>query len=477
MKGTRFMNLLKKLYSYSHDDKYKIIKIFGKEFKFRDTNFIIDNLSDKVNYLDERLSVITDSMIESVNQDIKYEHKFIQYDIKHLILDKRLKFFNSDKKPKVVILTYNYAHWSMNSVVQAMLKEKFDVKIVVSPENDVEETIREETYIKTCEFFEKLGYNVIRGWNPVYDLDTDRPDIIIYQTHWMGNYLPEYNIENWYNKVLCISIPYGIGNVKINNEQFNQLFHNMVWFICEEAEPVKKMAEKYSDNKGINAIVTGYPKLDDLYLDYNVDEYWKNPDLKKIIYAPHYSINTNWNVDMSTFHLYYKKIYDYVKEHENIEMQLKPHPLLKTRCILKNVMSEKDYNEYTDSWNNLPNGGCADIGNYMGLFSTSDALLLDSLSFTAEYMCTKKPICFINKYSTKEELLDRFNEFGQMVMENCYIAQNWDDIQKFIDDVVIAGNDYMYEQRCEFFNKYLDVNTGHVGEYIVNKIKEELFIK
>ncbi len=104
-------------------------------------------------------------------------------------------------------------------------------------------------------------------------------------------------------------------------------------------------------------------------------------------------------------------------------------------------------------------------------------MILDSLGFITEYLYTKKPICFINKFINKEELLTHFNEFGQMAIQQCYIAQSWKDIEKFINDVIINGNDYMKPQREEFFNKYLNVNKGCVGKYIVDYIKSKLRIE
>ena len=400
---------------------------------------------------------------------------------KKLIAEKNFKFINSDKKPYVLILIYHRAHWAMDTVCKAMLQNNFNVKILISPAMEIEESLREQELEDNYNFFKTLGYDVIKGYDfntkQAYDINENIPDIIIYQTHWMWDYLPEYDVKYFYNKALCISIPYGFYVVNIQQDQFNQEFHNLVWLNCAETPIAKDMAIKYAKNKGKNVIVTGYPKMDKLYSLHTEKYFWKNEKNLKIIYAPHYSINTNWNVNFANFHIYYKQFYDFVRNNPSVDFAFKPHPMLKSRCIQTQTMTGCEYDKYIKNWNDLNNGIVVNTGEYLDLFKTSDAMVLDSLSFIAEYLYTQKPICFINKFKDSNELLSHFNEFGQMVIKQCYVAQSWEDIENFINEVVIKGNDPMKKQRENFYEKYLSINEGHVGEKIVEIVKKELSIK
>ena len=379
------------------------------------------------------------------------------------------------------ILIYHRAHWAMDSVYQELIKSGFNVQIIVTPAMEVEEILREKELEDNYKFFKELGYNVIKGYDyktkTLYNIEKNLPDIIFYQTHWMLDYPEEYRIENLYNRVLCVGIPYGPYIANIQECQFNQEFQNLVWLNCAENIVAKQMAEKYADNNGCNVIMAGYPKMDNIYNSNITDNYWKTENLKKIIWAPHYSINNGWEIDYANFHIYYEKFFDFTKNNKNIEMIIKPHPMLKSRCIQTNTMTEEGYENYINNWNNLPNGSCVTTGKYLDLFKTSDAMILDSLGFISEYLYTKKPICFISKFLNKQELLTHFNEFGQMAIQQCYIAQSWKGIEEFINEVVIGGNDYMKPQREEFYDKYLKINEGYAGKAIVDYIKTELEIK
>ena len=384
-------------------------------------------------------------------------------------------------KISVGILIYHRAHWAMDSVYQELVKSGFDVKIIITPAMEIEESLREQEIEDNYNFFKNLGYNVIRGYdyktNTSYDIEKNLPDIIFYQTHWMWDYPQEYDIKNFYNKALCISIPYGPFVAAIQQEQFNQEFHNLVWLNCAENIVAQEMAEKYAYNCGTNVKLTGYPKMDYILDGKITHNDWKTNNLKRIIWAPHYSINTGHNINYANFHIYYEKFFDFLKDNKNIEMIMKPHPMLKSRCVQTGTLTEEGYENYVNAWNNLTNGSCVTRGNYLDLFKTSDAMILDSLGFISEYLYTKKPICFINKFINKEELLTHFNEFGQMAIQQCYIAQSWKDIENFVNEVVIGGNDYMKSQREEFYSKYLSINEGCAGKAIVDYIKTQLGIE
>lgn len=416
-----------------------------------------------------------------IANDKKHNFNFTMINIERECLVQLKKQEAKKRKLNVSILVYHRAHWAIDSVYNELINSGFNVQIIITPAMEIESSLREQELENNYNFFKNLGYNVIRGYdfkkNKLYDLEKNLPDIIFYQTHWMWDYPEQYNIKYFYNKALCIGIPYGFYVANIQQYQFNEEFQNLVWLNFAENIVSKQMAEKYADNDGCNVVLSGYPKMDNMYNSDIKDNYWKTNDLKRIIWAPHYSINTEFEINYANFHLYYQNFFDFVKNNKNIEMIMKPHPMLKSRCIQTKTLTEEGYDNYLNKWNNLYNGSCVIDGNYMNLFKTSDGMILDSLSFIAEYLYTKKPICFINKFLNKQELLTHFNEFGQIAIQQCYIAQNWQDIEKFVNEVVIGGNDYMKPAREEFYDKYLKVNEGCVGKYIADYIKTELGIK
>jgi len=88
----------------------------------------------------------------------------------------------------------------------------------------------------------------------------------------------------------------------------------------------------------------------------------------------------------------------------------------------------------------------------MDLFFTSDALIHDCGSFVAEYMYTGKPVMYLMK---DENILERFNEVGQMALKTFYHGNNVESIYLFIQNVVIEETDTLKTRRDEIFNSVI----------------------
>ena len=157
---------------------------------------------------------------------------------------------------------------------------------------------------------------------------------------------------------------------------------------------------------------------------------------------------------------------------DKLEMVLKPHPALKSQCI-RIGFSEELFDQYMHEWQSLPNASVVTDGDYMDLFATSDALILDSLSFIAEYLVTGKPLCFLSKFPTFEQLADLFNDFGKKAISLVDIAYNFDEASAFID-AVCSGTAVVKEERNYFTETMLKMNFGRAGEFVVNHILEKL---
>jgi CDP-glycerol glycerophosphotransferase (TagB/SpsB family) len=158
--------------------------------------------------------------------------------------------------------------------------------------------------------------------------------------------------------------------------------------------------------------------------------------------------------------------------HPEFDWILKPHPILKKHCISENIMKAEEIEKYFDDWNNLPNAKVVEGGEYLDIFKTSDAIILDSISFIAEYMVTGKPILFTCKHKT---ILDtEFNEFGVELAKNLYKAHRWSDITSFIKTVVSEGKDTLIQHRMDFINETLRHNENAAAETIIKCIKDAL---
>ena len=120
-----------------------------------------------------------------------------------------------------------------------------------------------------------------------------------------------------------------------------------------------------------------------------------------------------------------------------------------------------------------PNARYDHSGEYMDEFTNSDAMIHDCGSFIAEYLYTEKPCCYMLK--TPEQATEGLLPMGQKCMENYYKAFSEEDIIRFIDNVVISGEDPMKEKREQFVRQELKVQYPKASMELVQLLEEKIF--
>ena len=237
---------------------------------------------------------------------------------------------------------------------------------------------------------------------------------------------------------------------------YDTLFHNIAWKLFYPTSIHLENARNLSKIKGKNVVVTGYP-LADIFLDIKrpIQDPWKIKDLsvKRIIWAPHHSINESDSLNYSSFLENYQFMLDLAAKYkETIQIAFKPHPILRRKLYNHPRWGKEKTDLYYNKWDKLPNGQLEE-GDYIDLFLTSDAMFHDSSSFTVEYHYTGKPVMFLTK--NKEELFQNLCEFGKLALNMHYFGSTPSEIENFIIEVVVGENDSMYSQRKHFFEKFL----------------------
>lgn len=392
---------------------------------------------------------------------------------------------------KIVFFLKDSAEWSCEELYKKYSRsDKYEITIVVAPFFVGTQKTITDTYTNTIEYFKERNIPVVG----IYDIYQSRykswkeiglPDIVFHLNPHYTAFNGSSNICNFPLSILNVYIPYGMmiyGNVE---HQFNQLSHMLYWKIFCETKCHKEMAKKYSDIGDYNVVDSGYVKMDTLL---NTDiasnrKIWKispkadEKKVKKIIYAPHWSVKDAFT-GFGNFDKIYMELYEYVKNNqETTSWVFRPHPMLRAGVVQQGIFkSEKEYDEYLDKWNELPNAQVIEEGMYNDIFMTSDAMILDSVSFLAEYLYMHKPMLFL----TRER--NTFNDFGKELVQVLYKVDGADftGIEKFIREIVLSENDYMMEEREKFYTKYLDYinNNGMTAsEYIYHYIEKYLIDK
>jgi CDP-glycerol glycerophosphotransferase (TagB/SpsB family) len=238
---------------------------------------------------------------------------------------------------------------------------------------------------------------------------------------------------------------------------YDQYLINYCWKVFYPNESYKKTASKLAKNKGENIYVSGYTLSDDFKKnELNDFDPWKlkNKNIKRIIWAPHHSID-KITVDNSSFLENHDFFIEIANKYKNfIQIAFKPHPLLKSKLYEHNDWGKEKTDEYYSSWNSNDNSFFSD-GEYINLFIKSDALIHDCGSFMIEYLYTKNPVIYISRQDTTY-----LSDFGKKAFNMHYKGSSNSEIENFIKNVVMENDDPMKNKRHEFYTKYLEVNNG-----------------
>ena len=197
------------------------------------------------------------------------------------------------------------------------------------------------------------------------------------------------------------------------------------------------------------------------------------PDAKKIIWAPHHSIK-NWSIQTATFQWNYQFMYEFAKAHPEISWIVKPHSNLPVNALGAKVFSSAAaYEDYFKAWDDLPNAKVYTGAYYQAIFATSDGLIHDCGSFTAEYQYVDKPMIYLTREGSGH------NELGTEILKASYTVdgKDFEGIAAMIQRVFIEGDDYKAAERKEVFNKYLNypkANGMLASEFIYKNITDEL---
>ncbi len=288
-----------------------------------------------------------------------------------------------------------------------------------------------------------------------------------------------YNSQYWRQYAKIAYIPYGILMANLPRLQYQLPFFKDCWRIFVESEAHRALYLTHNPEIYDRTVVTGHPKTDAYLTPTKPTGLWKLPAARKrIIWAPHFTVSDTLSPGhtFSNFFSYFDFFVEQAKIHPDIEFMLRPHPELFGYIVAHGLITKQEAEEYRKRFDALPNGQVYQGADIFELFKESDALVLDSIGFLAEYLPTGNPICFLD--SARRQ---RLNDIGEALLATYYKAWNVDEIGYFIENVVMNGNDPLKEQRLAALaaNLYLPPNgAGYaIKEYIKANIWECIWAK
>lgn len=383
---------------------------------------------------------------------IKKQKKLIrEVDNYNSHLQEKIDDVSSKESIKVVFYVLNLGMWKSDKLFKLLLDNKHFSPVVVSYlfEKDSIEYNRNIS-IKLRNYFESKGFPYQDGFDfdtgKMIHIDSMNPDIVFYPQP----YLDDMSALPY--KALMAYVPYSFMMSEVAGLH-NFLFQNICWKMFYPTEIHKQLEVKYTYNKGANVVVTGNPLADYFTELHDLDDsMWKqkDPSIKRIIWAPHHSIFPNDALDIATFMDIADGMLELTKKYEGkVQFVFKPHPRLEPKLHLALKWGNEKTTAYYNEWRNSPNCNLVD-GNYVDLFLTSDALIHDCGTFSAEYLYVNKPVMFLSD----KIYIERFNEFANACYKVHYHGSTLEEIESFIQ-MVLDGDDKMVNERTQFINTNL----------------------
>ena len=419
------------------------------------------------------MSILTKLKKTSIahNLAIFVRHRQIDY-YNSKILPKIIKEKHGKEKLNVAFIVYNVSMWKYESLYRVMENDnRFNPFLVFTPSPGKEMKTREKHLVEMKEVFTDQNYRIYSNviWENLKFKSDFKADIIFLAQMYKPTFLTRE-----LKKYLFCYCPYGFPSTSSSKWAVDTLLHNIAWKEFQATQISIDNSAKVMYNKAKNRFFTGYLFGDELSRsNLSPEGIWKDTgsNLKRIIWAPHFSIDSNRFFHISTFLEIYDLMIEIAEKYKDkIQIAFKPHPFLYPTLCEEKFWGKERTDLYYEKWQLLENGQYVD-GAYADLFCSSDAIIHDCGSFTIEYLYTRKPAMYLIDNIDGREA----DSLGYEALNCYYHGICREEIEKFIKDVVIAGDDYMRDKRNDFYEKYLKPkNEMTVAETIINILKKEL---
>lgn len=407
----------------------------------------------------------------------------LKYHINRITIIKKARKYNKHKpfiidhithkeKIRILFFVYDLNMWRYEGLMKLLLLHpRFEPIMIpfVMPEKDTEanKSNRDKiiAYCNANDFPARDGYDFDSG--RYLDIKDINPDIVIYpQPYGRGH--QEWNIDSYTEKCLFIYTPYGISTSKSRALKDTYLT-NIAWKIFVSCQLEKKVYDDNISTRSTHVVVTGTSIPDDLQKADIQKSPWRNPNKKRIIWAPHHSIDSQRGFANSNFERICDEMLELAKRYQDdIEIAFKPHPALRERLIVKWGREKTEF--YYGQWAARPNTILC-LGGYTELFAFSDAMIHDCASFAFEYLFTGKPVMFLCNNPKLYPPAGIGNDLGTACFRHHYAGYSIKDIETFVNDIVMSGYDSMKNQRVSFVkNQLLPPNNQSASENMLNEL-------
>ncbi len=196
-------------------------------------------------------------------------------------------------------------------------------------------------------------------------------------------------------------------------------------------------------NTDLKSIVynLGYPRFD------LIKRSDKSGNAKTFLWLPRWTTNFD-NNEKSTFLENKDVLIDYFKEHSELILIIRPHPLMFSHYIAMGIMSQTEVNDYKSLIASLPNVSLDESSSYMESFEKADCLIADYSAIDIEFLLTGRPIIY----------LDNVNAMDKNISDALYVSDRPKMTVNYINKLIVGD-----DEKEELRNKALKLKVFRKG--------------
>ena len=402
------------------------------------------------------------NFLKKLNKSINYVNKLNNelsinndYYISRMLVENRILLKKmTNQKLNIVLIAFEPATWLMFQSIYDTFSKSDQVNITVLVIPYAHSTLPTGTYKDDGlrEYLDTLGIPYIYGYNEKtntwIDLFQLHPDYVFYQAPYNGMYPDVLKSDYVCQFAQICHIPYGTALIKgeIENTIYPIDFFRDSTYCFVETNINKNIIYDYLCKKNMQFlnekfIITGSTKIEALKNHYTTAPSYVKPDSHNILWLP------RWNTKegICTFFDYYNVLINYVDQHNNATLTLRPHPLMFQNFITTGEMTEDDIQKLKQKFSTSK--FMLDTNrDYYNSFNTADILITDPTSLIYEFFPTKKPIIYTYKN-------DIFNDLGVELSKGIYWVHNQNELEECLN-ILISGKDSLLNKRKEILAHY-----------------------
>lgn len=386
---------------------------------------------------------------------------------------KKIHTGETDKMKIAFIVEVPEVWNSIRSVYEAAEKNNIDTLLLCIPNTRDymhEYKINEEKTNKAKDFFNSLGMdstNALCADGKWFDLKKYNPDYVIYTRPYDTEYPEPYKSYSVCEYTRICYIPYAFSQT--NGPLFKTTFAPK--FILSTYLTFAPSKIRLNDCKNVyfwqvfrktnNFEYLGFPRFD-LLKEFNNDN---EKSIKTIAWLPRWSFNNGPGQKKSHFMDFYKPLMQFMQEHKDINLIIRPHPLMFQSIIDNDILTANQVDDIRRQIENEPNISLDNDKDYLPLLKKADVLISDFTSLLIEYFVSGKPIIYCDNS-------DGFNADAALMDSTLYHANDWDELEQILTEL-INGNDAEYDKRQQAIGQLMPQNAGKIGESIVHYLTQD----